>query len=59
MVSNGQGHETSFAQLVNEFLGVPIDQVRIITGDTDIVKVGGGTHSGRGCAWPASSSGIR
>ena len=47
-VSNGQGHETSFAQLVNEWLGVPIDRVRLITGDTDIVKVGGGTHSGRG-----------
>ena len=47
-VSNGQGHETSFAQLVTEWLGVPLDRVRLITGDTDIVKVGGGTHSGRG-----------
>ena len=47
-VSNGQGHETSFAQLLNEWLGVPIDKVRMLTGDTDIVKVGGGTHSGRG-----------
>lgn len=47
-VSNGQGHETSFAQLLNEWLCVPIDKVRLITGDTDIVKVGGGTHSGRG-----------
>ena len=46
-ISNGQGHETSFAQLVHEWLGVPIDSVRLITGDTDIVKVGGGTHSGR------------
>jgi carbon-monoxide dehydrogenase large subunit len=47
-VSNGQGHETSFAQLANEWLGVPIERVRLITGDTDIVSVGGGTHSGRG-----------
>ena len=47
-VSNGQGHETSFAQLVHEWLGVPFDQVRLITGDTNIVDVGGGTHSGRG-----------
>jgi carbon-monoxide dehydrogenase large subunit len=47
-VSNGQGHETSFAQLLYEWLGVPIEKVRLITGDTDIVKVGGGTHSGRG-----------
>ena len=48
IVSNGQGHETSFAQLLNEWLGVPIEDVRLIVGDTDIVKVGGGTHSGRG-----------
>jgi carbon-monoxide dehydrogenase large subunit len=47
-VSNGQGHETSFAQLITEWLGVPIERVRLITGDTDIVSVGGGTHSGRG-----------
>ena len=48
IISNGQGHETSFAQLVHEWLGVPLDSVRLITGDTDIVSVGGGTHSGRG-----------
>jgi carbon-monoxide dehydrogenase large subunit len=47
-VSNGQGHETSFAQLINEWFGVPIEKVRLITHDTDIVKVGGGAHSGRG-----------
>jgi aerobic carbon-monoxide dehydrogenase large subunit len=47
-VSNGQGHETSFAQLIYEWLGVAFDKVRLITGDTDIVDVGGGTHSGRG-----------
>ena len=47
-ISNGQGHETSFAQLVHEWLGVPLDSVKLITGDTDIVKVGGGSHSGRG-----------
>jgi len=47
-ISQGQGHETSFAQLATEFLHVPIEQVNIITGDTDVVKFGGGTHSGRG-----------
>ncbi|HEV2186469.1 MAG TPA: molybdopterin cofactor-binding domain-containing protein, partial [Stellaceae bacterium] len=46
-VSQGQGHETSFAQLVTEFLGVPIDSIRLITGDTARVSVGGGAHSGR------------
>ena len=47
-ISNGQGHETSFAQLIHEWLGVPFDKVRLVTGDTDIIDVGGGTHSGRG-----------
>ena len=46
--SQGQGHETSFAQMVCEWLGVALDSVRLITGDTDIVKVGGGAHGGRG-----------
>jgi aerobic carbon-monoxide dehydrogenase large subunit len=46
-VSQGQGHETSFAQLIGEWLGVPIDSVRLVTGDTDRVSVGGGAHSGR------------
>jgi carbon-monoxide dehydrogenase large subunit len=46
-VSSGQGHETSFAQLVGEWLGVPFDSVRLIQGDTAVVSVGGGSHSGR------------
>jgi aerobic carbon-monoxide dehydrogenase large subunit len=46
-LSSGQGHETSFAQLVTEWLDVDFDQVRLIQGDTDIVKFGGGSHSGR------------
>jgi aerobic carbon-monoxide dehydrogenase large subunit len=47
-ISNGQGHDTSFAQVVTHLLGVPFEHVHIITGDTDVVKIGGGTHSGRG-----------
>jgi carbon-monoxide dehydrogenase large subunit len=43
----GQGHETSFAQVVSDLLGVPVESVKIILGDTDVVKVGGGSHSGR------------
>jgi carbon-monoxide dehydrogenase large subunit len=46
-LSAGQGHETSFAQLVAEWLGVAPGRVRLITGDTDRVPVGGGSHSGR------------
>jgi carbon-monoxide dehydrogenase large subunit len=48
VTSQGQGHETSFAQLVTEWLGVPIECVRFVTGDTDRVTFGGGAHSGRG-----------
>jgi carbon-monoxide dehydrogenase large subunit len=44
---SGQGHETSFAQVVSDLLHVPDESVRIILGDTDVVRVGGGTHSGR------------
>jgi aerobic carbon-monoxide dehydrogenase large subunit len=45
--SNGQGHETSFAQVVADLLHVPDEAVNIIYGDTAVVKVGGGSHSGR------------
>jgi len=44
---SGQGHETSFAQVTADLLAVPIETVNIIMGDTDIVSVGGGSHSGR------------
>ncbi|MGV3651792.1 MAG: xanthine dehydrogenase family protein molybdopterin-binding subunit [Devosia sp.] len=44
---SGQGHETSFAQVVADMLEVPVAQVNIVLGDTDIVSVGGGSHSGR------------
>jgi carbon-monoxide dehydrogenase large subunit len=43
----GQGHQTSFAQVTADLLGVPFESVKITLGDTDIVSAGGGTHSGR------------
>src|SRR5262249_37708144 len=46
-LSSGQGHRTSFAQLITDWLGVPFDCVNLIQGDTDIVPIGGGSHSGR------------
>jgi carbon-monoxide dehydrogenase large subunit len=46
-LSSGQGHQTSFSQVVASLLGVPFDCVNIFAGDTDIVPVGGGSHSGR------------
>jgi aerobic carbon-monoxide dehydrogenase large subunit len=45
--SQGQGHETTFAQLVSETMGVPFDKVRIIAGDTDKVAQGWGTFASR------------
>lgn len=45
--SHGQGHETTFAQLVCERLGVPIDNVSIVHGDTDKVQMGMGTYGSR------------
>ena len=46
-LSSGQSHETTFAQCVAEWLGVPFDDVYVIQSDTDIVKEGGGSHSAR------------
>jgi len=45
--NHGQGHETTFAQVIVSQLGVPFESVNLITGDTDIVKEGGGSHSDR------------
>ncbi len=45
--TNGQGHLTAYAQLLNEKLGVDPDKVRMIQGDSDIVKRGGGTGGSR------------
>jgi carbon-monoxide dehydrogenase large subunit len=44
---SGQGHETSFAQVVSSLLSVPVESIDILLGDTDVVSVGGGSHSGR------------
>ena len=46
-MSTGQGHETSFAQIVADTLQAPFDAIRVRYGDTDRVKEGGGSHSGR------------
>jgi len=45
--SHGQGHETTFAQLVSHRLGIPIDQISIIHGDTEKVQMGMGTYGSR------------
>ena len=45
--SHGQGHETTFAQLVSERLGIPFESVSIVHGDTDKVQFGMGTYGSR------------
>jgi len=45
--STGQGHETTFSQVLADELGVPFDAIVLRTGDTAFVKVGGGSHSDR------------
>lgn len=45
--SHGQGHETTFSQLVSDRFGVPIDSVSIVHGDTDKVQMGMGTYGSR------------
>jgi len=45
--STGQGHETTFAQVLADQLGVMPEQVKLVTGDTAVVPRGGGTHSDR------------
>src|SRR5262247_472679 len=45
--SHGQGHETTFAQLVADKLKIPIDQVEIVHGDTGSIPFGMGTYGSR------------
>jgi carbon-monoxide dehydrogenase large subunit len=45
--SHGQGHETTYAQLVSGRLGIPIENVSIVHGDTDKVQMGMGTYGSR------------
>ena len=45
--SHGQGHQTIYAQMVSEWLGVPFESVRLVQGDTDHVAYGRGTYGSR------------
>ncbi|WP_342361590.1 xanthine dehydrogenase family protein molybdopterin-binding subunit [Terrarubrum flagellatum] len=44
---HGQGHETTFAQVVSDRLGIPLENVSIVHGDTDKVQMGMGTYGSR------------
>jgi carbon-monoxide dehydrogenase large subunit len=61
--SHGQGHATTYAQMVSEWLGVPFDSIRLVQGDTDAVSFGRGTYASRsamlgGSALKAASESI-
>ncbi|MFT4792818.1 MAG: carbon-monoxide dehydrogenase large subunit [Paracoccaceae bacterium] len=45
--STGQGHETAWAQLIHQQLGVPYENVKLIPGDSDLLPAGGGTGGSR------------
>jgi carbon-monoxide dehydrogenase large subunit len=49
--SNGQGHETAYAQVLAERLGVDLERVRIVQGDTARLEVGHGTGGSRSMVW--------
>ncbi len=48
--SHGQGHETTFAQLVSDGLGIPVEQIEIVHGDTAKIPYGMGTYGSRSIA---------
>lgn len=45
--SYGQGHHTSYAQMIHEWLGVPLERIRFVQGDTDLVANGRGSFGSR------------
>jgi carbon-monoxide dehydrogenase large subunit len=46
-LSHGQGHQTSYAQMVADWLGVPEDNIHLLQADTDEVAIGRGTYASR------------
>jgi carbon-monoxide dehydrogenase large subunit len=45
--STGQGHETAYAMLTSHELGIPLEKLRIVQGDSDVIPEGGGTGGAR------------
>jgi carbon-monoxide dehydrogenase large subunit len=45
--SNGQGHETVYAQLLHDQTGLPLEAIEIVQGDSDLIATGGGTGGSR------------
>ncbi|MGE0338394.1 MAG: xanthine dehydrogenase family protein molybdopterin-binding subunit [Xanthobacteraceae bacterium] len=55
--TNGQGHATTFRQLVHDELGLPLEEIDVITGDTDLIPTGGGTVGSR--SMPTGGSAVQ
>ncbi|MEL6598158.1 MAG: xanthine dehydrogenase family protein molybdopterin-binding subunit [Pseudomonadota bacterium] len=53
--SNGQGHETVFAQILHERAGVPFEKIRFVQGDSDLIAQGGGTGGSRSVTMQGNS----
>ncbi len=45
--STGQGHETAWAQVIHDKLGIPLEAVELLAGDSDLLEAGGGTGGSR------------
>jgi aerobic carbon-monoxide dehydrogenase large subunit len=45
--SNGQGHETVYARMLSDMTGIPVQAIRIVQGDSDLITKGGGTGGSR------------
>ncbi|WP_101065425.1 xanthine dehydrogenase family protein molybdopterin-binding subunit [Roseovarius salinarum] len=45
--SNGQGHESVYAQFLSDQTGIPVDRIRVVQGDSDAIAKGGGTGGSR------------
>lgn len=54
--SNGQGHETVYAQFLSDQTGIPTDMIEVVQGDTDRIKAGGGTGGSRSVTVQANAT---
>jgi carbon-monoxide dehydrogenase large subunit len=45
--AHGQGHQTAFAMIVSDQTGIPVERIRLVQSDTDLVRTGGGTGGSR------------
>ena len=54
--SNGQGHETVFAQFLSDQTGIPADRITVVQGDSDLIPRGGGTGGSRSVTLQSSAT---